>query len=49
MDFISTANTSKSITFQWTSLTPRQANGMVTQYKITCNESQMYEVRYAHN
>ena len=37
--FASTAQTLNSITFHWTPLTVRQANGIVRWYIFTCNES----------
>jgi len=39
MGFMSTDEASDSITFQWTSLTVQQANGRITQYTITCNDT----------
>jgi len=41
MDFESTTTTADSITFQWIPLTDQQANGMVRQYTITCNDTAM--------
>jgi len=40
MNFNSSTTTADSITFQWTPLTDRrQANGLVREYNITCNQS----------
>ena len=44
MGFMYIATKSDSITFQWTPLTDRQANGNVMQYIITCNQSDVYRV-----
>ena len=45
MNFESTSITADNITFQWTPLTdPRQANGLIMQYIITCNNSLTFRV-----
>ena len=38
------STTSDSITFQWTHLTDRQANGNVRWYIITCNDTFMVSI-----
>ena len=41
MGLMAAITTSDSITFQWTCLTDRQANGNVRWYIITCNDTFM--------
>ena len=44
MNFEPNTTTADNITFRWTPLNPRQANGLVSQYIITCNESLTFNV-----